>query len=245
MTDRPILFNDEDVRAILDGRKVQTRRVVKPQPTECGLLFREWEGFYAWEDDGLNLDEGAQRLCPYGAPGDRLWVRETIRAKYDTESYATADTGRTIDGVYYGMASATSRDWVYAADGEWINDQPQEWVPPEHETIPSIHMPRWASRLTLEVVSVRVERVQEISEEDAIAEGIQPCGAGWENYLWHGGGAPASLQDAWDWQYSNYVEGEHGGAKGSFSSLWQLINAKRGFGWDANPFVWVVEFKRV
>jgi len=183
--------------------------------------------------------------CPYGAPGDRLWVRETIRAKYDTESYATADTGRTIDGVYYGMASATSRDWVYAADGEWINDQPQEWVPPEHETIPSIHMPRWASRLTLEVVSVRVERVQEISEEDAIAEGIQPCGAGWENYLWHGGGAPASLQDAWDWQYSNYVEGEHGGAKGSFSSLWQLINAKRGFGWDANPFVWVVEFKRV
>ena len=125
--------------------------------------------------------------CPYGAPGDRLWVRET----WDTD-------GKTI--AYRATTPETTTD-----------PEPMRWRP-------SIHMPRWASRLTLAVTSVRVERVQEITEADARAEGIEP-------------------------QRSDY-SGEDSNSL-QFRDLWDSINAARGYGWAVNPWVWVVEFERV
>jgi hypothetical protein len=178
---RPILFSGAMVRAILDGRKTQTRRIVKPQPEYAqrdGRLLRLEE---------INPDlwpTATARLlpsCPYGAPGDRLWVRETWRRAQDGVLYYRACTG---DDSFDGNA----------------------WKP-------SIHMPRAYSRITLEITSVRVERVQDIGPGDAYAEGISE------------------------------VYPEH--AVFAFRRLWDSINAERGYGWDANPWVWVVDFQRV
>ena len=206
MTEHPILFNSEMVRAILDGRKTQTRRVIKPQPIPATVhplctanISYLGEGHYSilWDtpkgDGGLYRDRDSHSpfLCPYGIPGDRLWVRETWNGNRDI-----------------GIA--------YKATDPLMNGCP--WRP-------SIHMPRWASRITLEVTNVQVERVQDISEEDAKAEGVcihnfSECQrennlAFWELY-------------------------RHG-----FRSLWDSINGKRGYGWDSNPWVWVVKFKVV
>ena len=184
MKDRPILFNAEMVRAVLDGRKSQTRRVIKPQPPpnhgyHCGPA-----------PGGINPPR-----CPYGVPGDRLWVRETWALGGD---YANAKARRV-------PTSERSPEFIrYRAS--------QEKGPHTGRWRPSIHMPRWASRITLEVVAIRVERVQDTSYADIWAEG-----------------GPASDSDivlsAW-WRH-----------------LWDSINAKRGYGWDVNPWVWVVEFK--
>ena len=172
MTDRPILFSAPMVRAILDGSKTQTRRVIKPQPSypnmcESSLWFTH------------------RPRCPYGQPGDRLWVRET-QAKFHPA--------------------------VYMADVE-------EGLYPSYLWTPSTHMPRAASRITLEITGVRVERVQDITEADAMAEGADP-----------------TLVDP-DGGSQPHVEG--------FTLLWDSINAPRGFGWDTNPFVWSLEFRRV
>ena len=181
MKEHPILFNGEMVRRLLDGRKTQTRRVIKPQPEEQ-LLFAESCGFSAWVSPSLNLDEGAMRCCPYGVPGDRLWVRETW-----FQGYAT----------------------VYRAD--YPGDQAGPSGDPADKWRPSIHMPRWASRITLEVTGVRVERVQDISIGDAYAEGIS------------------------DGNWLSPVE--------KFILLWDGIYAKRGYSWESNAWVWVVEFE--
>ena len=185
MKEHPILFSGEMVKAILEGRKTQTRRVIKHIPAMgkpddwCGKIknpsFRQLFGDYA-------------RFCPYGEPGDRLWVRETWA---DLRSY--------INETYPNQAPV-----AYKADDTYLVGE--KWKP-------SIFMPRWASRITLEVVKVRVERVQEISVVDAIAEGIHPV------Y-----GAQSIM---------------------CYAQLWDSINAKRGYPWDSNPWVWVIEFKRV
>jgi len=156
----------------------------------------------------------------------------------------------TENGVCSGMAIYKATD-----KPEPDGDRPLKWRP-------SIFMPRWASRITLGVVSVRVERVQDISEDDAIAEGIDylfskddclttagligtdPKDHGYKNYLWHGDygryGEGNKQSDSWSYQYSGYKN-----AIGSYSSLWEKTSAKRGYGWDVNPWVWVVEFKRI
>lgn len=204
MKERPILFSGEMVRAILDGRKTQTRRVCKvayhagewahaAHPARDGMPVFWWDGA-----DGRSIPGRAEftqqayetgAVCPYGQPGDRLWVRET---------WNCIDTGRATQ----------QQDWVRyrATDGE------------EMYWRSSIHMPRWASRITLEVVGVRVERIQDISEADAWAEGVTPAVS---------------------------VIIPHDAARRSFSGLWDSINAQRGYGWDANPWVWVVKFKQV
>lgn len=226
MKERPILFNAEMVRAVLDGRKTQTRRVVNPQPETAhghdGLVQVVGYRIWAWPE---RVFDGTIR-CPYGAPGDRLWVRETW-APYDGADKPRAD-----------IEAECVR---YRADGVTYIGGPDDPVPlnmygvPPHEEMPggpwrwrpSIHMPRWASRITLEVTDVRVERVQDIRADDIYAEGTPGA---WDflhhQKRWIKAACLPACRTAW-------VE------------LWDSINAKCGYGWDANPWVWVVSFKRV
>lgn len=198
------------VRAILDGRKTQTRRVVK---------------LNAWKDEG-DCDYTGQcikvgeyidlRLCPYGQPGDRMWVRETWAVPTECDSFSS------------GMLNRNVPMW-YAADGEkrFITNAGNG----PGKARPSIHMPRWASRITLEITGVRVERLQAITWRNAIAEGIEPGtmgSAGWKDY------EAKDSEGAW----SDPID--------SYRTLWASINGRDNPGsWAANPWVWVVEFRRV
>lgn len=193
MTERGILFSGAMVRALLDGSKTQTRRPVKGiDPDRLGETTSKAQ----WAKVNREAPEsfGARYFCPYGQPGDRLWVRETWAPHPDFPE--------------------TARRAVYRADPECKYDV-DRWRP-------SIHMPRWASRILLEIVSVRVERLQDISDQDAIAEGIglNPCAAG--VYLT---GTDETMPHA------------------AYRILWQQINGAGS--WDANPFVWVIEFRRI
>lgn len=186
MSEKPILFSGAMVRAILEGRKSQTRRVVKPPApftsTDADLDIQ-------WAVGGMK--------CPYGKPGDHLWVREMWKPR----------------GVGQGCATTPV---IYAAEYTFPNvvKAMRPWKT-------SIFMPRWASRITLEIVEVRVQRLQDISEEDARAEGVGPLRADGRMLY---GAYPASDE---------------------FADLWDSINMKRGFGWNGNPFVWAITFKRV
>lgn len=223
---RPILMSGPMVRAILDGRKTQTRRVVKPQPPA------DIEEAFAWfagelrgapngcAEDGLYVRTLAgltyRGPCPYGAPGDVLWVRESWY--YDLPPHKLPKV-RPAD---------FDRDSLYfRADGECCAQIPEcqcaEVGKPKWK--PSTHLPRWACRLFLRVKSVRVERVQEIGEADAKAEGVE-------------------RHDDEGVTYYGPLNAGHADARRAFETLWDSINAERGFGWAANPWVWVVEFER-
>lgn len=213
MKERPILFSGPMVRALLAGTKTQTRRVVKPQfaadavPAEMGATNEQGHQISGhsgmWWCDAEGNHEKAVR-CPYGQPSDRLWVRETWKSSAN-------------------VRPPISEPYIYAADlgPTGVTKWAATWKP-------SIHMPRAASRITLEVTSVRVERLQDISRGDAMAEGIQPD-------VQPGDAAPL---------WRNYSTGHtticpiH-----SYRTLWELINGPGS--WDANPWVWVVEFKPV
>lgn len=200
----PILFSAPEVRAILEGRKSQTRRVMKPQPYQHKSGYK-----YVPSIGYINLAMQSNQIikCPYGVPGDRLWVRET--------HYKWTGCGNPPNDF--------CRDRCYADHPNFENyDQGCCLL-----TVSSIQMPRWASRITLEVVSVRARRLHEISEADALAEGA--------DYWWNSLTQMEKLQ-----VYSGGF-----GPVGSFRDLWDSFNSKRGFGWDVNPWVWVVEFKRI
>ena len=287
MKERPIIFSGPMVRAILEGRKTQTRRIIKPQPVPvppngwerptrekkhdapyfdayCNKrkssanprgMSQDWCWWDEW--DRQCLDQIIK--CPYGVPSDRLWVRETWNVIECHSSYE------------YGDCCFFAWDWfvspwdmlcheckalkgcnrpvlVYAADGEDKN--PAEMYPsldirngrtvktkPELPWRPSIHMPRKASRIDLLIADIRVERLQDISIEDAINEGIncpveldEPCRR-----------CGACEGDDWDSPIRFQCN-----PRSAFFELWQSINGKRpGCAWDDNPYVWVVEFQCV
>lgn len=166
MKEQPILFSAPMVRAILEGRKTVTRRVVKP--TYQSIEEREDGRLWPWRED-LNRAEDYWYPCPYGQLSDRLWVKERWRPVVAHNCYETA-------------CDCSDINVRYAADGEirYFADStiPSEWTLPkaaDRGDVTPLFMPRWASRLTLEVTGVRVERLQDISEWDAIAEGITQC----------------------------------------------------------------------
>lgn len=218
MKERPILFSGAMVRAILDGRKTQTRRVVKPQPLIAdpdsyggARLELGADGYGGIVQENVNGTYTCPVRCPYGVPGDRLWVREAW-------SMMNADrTTVVLRGHHRTREEAGELDVVYAAT-----------EPHDHRGWrPSIHMPRWASRLTLEVTGVRVERLHDITGEDARAEGIEVPRCACE--------VCARTSAICTADASEYVQG--------FASLWREINGAES--WAANPWVWVVEFRRV
>jgi hypothetical protein len=188
------------VKAILNGSKTQTRRVIKRPRYRHEI---DHEGVWL-EDEYGDWDKAP---CPYGQPGDRLWVRETWADNVCTYPNPKA--------LY--RADAIQDDSGEREDCWWIGDTPfriPRWTP-------SIHMPRWASRITLEITGVRVERLQEISDQDARAEGVEV------------------LQGPFD------VRERRMGIYGhAFAHLWDSL-AKPGADWAANPWVWVIEFKKL
>jgi hypothetical protein len=215
--ERPIIFSAPMVQSILSGSKQQTRRIVKPQPVKCGqhrweMAGKNWS--HAW-DAGEYL--GPIAHCPYGSVGDILWVREKCRI-------ASATSGKnawySIDYAAGGSISQTGE-----LPGKWFpsvshnKDQSLRWKP-------SIHMPRWASRITLEITGVSMERLHDISLDDVRAEGVPDTAGDWpdrcpmENHEWDN----KNFKEQWEW-------------------VWSSINGPDS--WAANPWVWVVEFRRL
>lgn len=239
--ERPILFAGDLVRKILAGTKAGTRRPVMPQPERHGDRMRwcppgakyvpaigGWAPCSTWDASRPVMETGAAGIvayCPLGKPGDRLWVRETWR------TFERPEDG--VDGVLFQADGAfqpientreAAERWIEA---DHLKPRPDEYKPIKCGTKglsvatprrakgwrPSIFMPRWASRITLEVAGVRVERVQDLTRAEAEREGFRQVGA-------HD--PVACFRDSWDQFYG-----------------------RRGLGWDRNPFIWVVSFRRV
>ena len=193
MKERPILFSAEMVKSILAGRKTMTRRVVKLNSSGRVQLHGK-----QWHIEDKNVING----CPFGVPGDRLWVRETWGVEKDFNNIKPFELWPGDDESMLAVD--------YAADKKriWHRDYQGKWRP-------SIHMPRWASRITLEITSVRVERLQKITNNDALAEGTPDL---------------RTIKNNWDMKHC-------------FSHLWDSINGKK-HPWTSNPWVWVIEFRR-
>lgn len=228
MKERGIIFNAEMVRAVLEGRKTQTRRIIKDCPTvQDGWYPDRYNNSAEWTFWGARGSADAGRCtlpfvkCPFGEVGDRLWVRETWMP----------DAPR--DGTWGDVE-------FYGCKGSPLSMIPKQFRKPEHcihratwdgsEMVgwtPSIHMPRWASRITLEITGVRVERSQDITEQDAAAEGVPPAGDLLPDYP------------------DTYLtpKGDFATAKVAFQRLWESIYGEES--WQANPWVWVIEFERV
>ena len=234
MKERGMIFNGEMVRALLDGRKTQTRRPIKWKQTRFTEIGEREDGSkWPWSEDAEHVCD-FWHPCPFGAVGDRIWVRET----WGVVSHELDENGRiqpwTPDrpataihempfgnGYYSGHA-------IYAADGDftWGDDDGYEdgrscWKP-------SIHMPRWASRITLEITNVGVQRLQSISPNDAAREGLVKL--------------PATGRYCIN-QGDQYFGGASQDAREVFSWLWESIYGADS--WKTNPWVWVIEFKRV
>ncbi|EIO8713127.1 hypothetical protein LRG38_003831 [Salmonella enterica] len=198
MNERGMIFNAEMVRAILDGRKTQTRRPVKfpliDKNMGCELAGNELAGELAAHNYWNS---------PYGKPGDRIWVRETFRVHSRATDVATL--------VYRASVRNSWTEQTHRVPVAVCNTPatPEKWTP-------SIHMPRWASRILLEITDVRVERLRDLSEEDAKSEGITPPAGG--------------VLPGWEYRIN-------------FRDLWMDIYGTDS--WEANPWVWVIEFKRV
>lgn len=244
--ERPIIFNAEMVRAILEGRKSQTRRYINPQPKGKQGCLERWAESVATacgaSPTSKEIESKAKRMrgkvfpfvneattrqysptCPYGKVGDVLYVRETwVTGKNLDDSTPSGMADKCLDASY-------RRPWAplkYPADGATDNADCIDDFGGWGKKRPSIHMPKWASRIKLVVKDVRVERVRDISHVDACAEGIELIN-----------------DDAWrDYSDPNYTCIE---PWDSFRTLWDSINGKKeGRDWASNPYVWCVEFER-
>ena len=231
MRERPIIMSAPMVRAILAGTKTQARRVVKLPANARDVQYYAPPGgvpLAGWADPGINYwthdgdrfddDTGMPVLtnhidpCPYGVPGDRLWVRETW-LELDRDGYVEMDQPRDVLTTRHGYPRRNGVAYRAECDADGESARAElgyKWRSP-------IHMPRWASRITLEITGVRVERLNDISEADAMAEGASPVLVPPD-----GGDQP-------------HVVG--------YRDLWESINGAGS--WDANPWVWVVAFRRV
>lgn len=244
------------VRALLDGTKTQTRRIVKPQPAgemcfEC--IPPDYKNIVAI------LHSEKQFGCPYGQPGDRLWVRETWRigAWNEDEGQVAVDykacpvaKSPWIDVPDDGTRSMETFEhyWIQSTDDAMAAGMPIDedgkyhWQAGESPCRwrPSIHMPRWASRITLEIINVRVERLLDISQKDVFAEGVKlPVDAETKAPLLRMTGKYPPSQ----YLTKETLSDEHAFCVAHYASLWESINGPGS--WDANPWVWVIEFKRV
>ena len=209
MAEHPLPMSAPMVRAILDGKKTQTRRLVKPQPQMVtDMRTQPWDGS---ADVLLSLMTKAGKTCPYGKSGDQLWVRETVFINHFMGLQVPVAERADCELYYRATDEADMRKWE---DHEGIR-----WTP-------SIHMPRWASRITLELTGVRVERLQDISEADARAEGIDYDPG--EGGVFHVSGLAGCCNET---------------AIGSYRKLWESIYGTGS--WAANPWVWVLLFKKV
>lgn len=268
MKERPIIYSGPMIRAILDDRKIQTRRVMKPQPrvggdyAQCTVCHKskaprgrdapmaEANSYCNWGCRGYDKEPYGDHLwpgeslgdfgfpddwmgpCPYGVPGDRLWVRETWQSGEGfTEPEAPAICYRADGAVYTTCDLSGETPYLLGRTSftlglESGSCRPRKWRSP-------IYMPRWASRCTLEITDVRVQRVQDISEDDCVAEGaIDPCD--------HSGAVmPGACEQCMNTGYS-------GDPLEYFHILWDSINAKKpGCSWDANPWIRAITFKRI
>jgi len=221
MITRPILFSGAMVRALLDGSKTQTRRIVKDLPPwPITEICHDSGGTGKWMPNGpapsgTGMAAGHWRLCPYGQPGDHLWVRETF-----LDTLGTGVEHRDESGLRHRYAFAA--DCAPGSYGDQTRkDYGLKWKP-------SIHMPRAASRILLEIVSVRVERLSEISVSDCHSEGIGQCDGLGNNEEILG---LARRMGTFEQDVLRYA------------TLWESINGAGS--WVDNPWVWVVEFKRV
>lgn len=219
--ERPILFNGEMVRAILNERKTQTRWVIKPQPERIPDDVDKVRGDNGWwwsSSSGGSMIQMRQMpcVCPLGKPGDRLWVQErwALRTSHYNDPYSC---------VFYHDGSTKP---IHRREGHNIEQKYGSGLSNLHSWRNPTHMPRWASRILLEVVKVRVERVQDISEEDVQAEGIVPIS--WDE-----------RNDAGEMFTEVFYSAD------DFKRDWNDIYAKCGHGWDVNPWVWVVEFELI
>ncbi len=197
---KPITCTTESVRGILDGRKTHTRRVIKPQPDTEWLeyIIKRNETNRPYGENGIMvMVDGKEKKCPYGVPGDKLWVKETWNAKSIDGTWWKDMVGTCSEkmafnwNMYYKATSQTCKKWRS-----------------------SRFMPKAFSRITLEIKDIRVERVQDIGMKSAVAEGVSTM---------KGNPEPRIL----------------------FQDLWNEINEKRGYGWETNPYVWVVEFEKI
>lgn len=201
--EHPILFSGPMVRAILEGCKTMTRRVIQPQPR----VVHGFNGAYLVTNQ-IFRDDRPGLLCPYGIPGDLLWVRETFATR------PLPDGGEQVlfKEQFRNLWSALQLDQFIEERG---------LAKPDIKWKPGMFLPRELSRLTLRVTGVKVERVQEITPDDACKEGVSM-----EGKLF---------------PLINYEDK----IRGRFITLWDSINAKRGYSWDSNPWVWVVSFERI
>lgn len=204
MKERPMIFTASSVRGILAEIKTQTRRIVKPQPFDIGPVGGTFAA--AWNEKTAEAYEHFH--CPYGQPGDRLWVRET---------FFPCPIGQYATNCKIPKQKPDKWTVLYPADGDGIS-APLKWKP-------SIFMPRWASRITLEITGVRVEWLQKISEADALAEGVTI--PSYDKNL-----EPVTIGGC-----------TSGAGRIAYKELWESINGPNS--WHANPWVWVIEFRKI
>jgi hypothetical protein len=216
MKERGMIFNDEMVRAILDNRKTQTRRIMAPQPADDikrGAFPNP--NFIGWISSLKHKNGGTTaHSCPFGQPGDRIWVRETFSCIGNEDGHPVDANGNLCEREHAQRiyrASAIQKPNNY---GLWTS---QDGFDFEGGWTPSIHMPRWASRILLEITDLRVERLHDMSEEDAKAEGASPA--------------------------TYKITPPEAVYRVGFGDIWRSIYGEEN--WLSNPWVWVIEFKRI